>query len=131
MRVAYPAVKIVWNPSRRELLLGPEPLWSLHRMGRPTIVLARSERPTRRALFEVPDVPAGTYIVATFDGGEGGFHYTWDDFRVVASSQDGGDQHRDAYDLIFWLTIAGGGLLVADVLVQLRRPSRRWPTARL
>ncbi len=31
----------------------------------------------------------------------------------------------DSYELIFWLTIAGGAVLLADVLIQLRRPRRR------
>lgn len=31
----------------------------------------------------------------------------------------------DSYELIFWLTVAGGVVLLADVLIQLRRPRRR------
>jgi hypothetical protein len=48
-------------------------------------------------------------------------HYTWDDFGLVARKRR---ESREAYDLLFWLSIAGGVALLADVLIQLRRPRR-------
>jgi hypothetical protein len=84
------------------------------------VELFRRDQPVRNARLRVPDVAAGNYLVATFDGSEGGAHYTWDYFRVDAAPRPR-KENRDAYDLIFWLTIAGGGGLFATALILLLR----------
>ena len=123
LTITYPAVRVVWNPARRHLLIGPDHLYARIRRGQPSIELFRSERRRRRVRVTVPDAAPGRYLVATYDGGEGGAHYTWDDFELVARKRPRRES-REAYDVLFWLSIAGGVVLLADVLIQLRRPRR-------
>jgi hypothetical protein len=114
--VGTTAVRVLWNPARVDLPLGPPALWARHRPGA-TAELFAADRPARGVRFRIPDTRAGTYLVATFDGSEGGSHYTWDFVRVSAEKES-----RAAYDLIFWLTIAGGGALLTTAFVLLRPP---------
>jgi len=80
------------------------------------VELFAADRPARGVRFRVPDTGAGTYLVATFDGSEGGFHYTWDFFRVSAEKES-----RAAYHLIFWLVVVSGAGMIATALIALRR----------
>jgi hypothetical protein len=108
-------VRVVWNPSKLDLPLGPPALWSRHRDG-PTRELFRSDEPTRDVAVRIPDARPGVYLVATFDGSEGGSHYTWDFVRVRPNKES-----RAAYDLVFWLVVGSGGALIAIALIALRR----------
>lgn len=87
VHAAYPLYKAIFNPDRADLAIGPESLWSLHRGG-PTITVYRATwRYSRRPLnkggsFVVPRIAPGRYLVALYDGGEGGAHYSWETFTV-------------------------------------------------
>ncbi len=86
------AYKVVLNPDRTDLGIGPESLWQDHQPGvTPTMVYRKSYRYsdlplTRRVRFRVPAVPPGRYLVSIYDGGEGGAHYTWEYFAVTERS---------------------------------------------
>lgn len=41
--------------------------------------------------MRVPDVPPDRYLVALFDGSEGGTHYTWSYLNVEASGHANGN----------------------------------------
>lgn len=88
--VRCPAYKVVFNPDRADLGIGPESLWRRHvETSPPATVYRRTWEYTAvpypdGARFVVPDVREGRYLVAVHDGGEGGAHYTWDDFVVTA-----------------------------------------------
>jgi hypothetical protein len=116
IRVGSPAVRIVFNPRRSQLAIGPSRLWTRHRARARSLELVPTPKQLGGASFEVPDVAPGIYLVATFDGSEGGAHYTWDDLRVRAEPED-----RFAYDLTFWLSVLGGGALFAAALTVLGR----------
>jgi LPXTG-motif cell wall-anchored protein len=76
-------------------------------------------RPPRDSVeLRVPDVPPGRYLIALFDGSEGGTHYTWDHLTVL-----GGD--ADAGGLDPALAIAAGLLLLAGAGAFALRRSRR------
>jgi len=107
---------VLWNPARTDLPLGPPALWARHRPG-VTVELFAGDRPASGVRFRIPDTRAGTYLVATFDGSEGGFHYTWDFVRVRPEQES-----RAAYHLIFWLAVGSGFGLIAIAIVALRRP---------
>jgi hypothetical protein len=82
------AFKIVFNPDRAELPIGPPELWGAHEDAlAPIVVFRRSYRYAPRpqlvrASWKVPQVPPGRYLIAIYDGSEGGAHYTWDFFEV-------------------------------------------------
>lgn len=93
-----PAFKIVFNPDRPELPIGPRELWRAHdRAVAPIVVFRRSYRYSSRpqragASWKVPDVPPGRYLVTIYDGSEGGAHYTWDFFAVRSEDSRGADR---------------------------------------
>jgi hypothetical protein len=84
------AYAVVFNPRRRDLIAPvparggggpPAVLAAAHRPDAPTRTyrLGTPLRPERRARFRVPPTtPGGLYVVAIFDGSEGGTHGTWD-----------------------------------------------------
>lgn len=82
------AYKVVFNPDRTDLGIGPKSLWEAHRPGVvPTVVFRSpykySDLPLRGPVeFRVPVAPPGRYLVSIYDGSEGGSHYTWEYFRV-------------------------------------------------
>ena len=82
------AYKVVFNPDRTDLGIGPPSLWAAHRPGVVPTVVFRSEYkysdlPLRGPVeFRVPVAPPGRYLVSIYDGSEGGAHYTWEYFRV-------------------------------------------------
>lgn len=82
------AYKVVFNPDRTDLGIGPKSLWQAHRSGVvPTVVFRSpykySDLPLRDPVeFRVPTAPPGRYLVSIYDGSEGGSHYTWEYFRV-------------------------------------------------
>ena len=86
------AYKVVFNPDRADLGIGPESLWRRHVATSPPATVYRrtwkySKSPQRAGgPFVVPAVGEGRYLVAIYDGSEGGAHYTWDDFRVTADA---------------------------------------------
>ena len=75
------SIRGVLNPRRAQIPYGPRDLWADRRAGVRPRTLYRSRRP-RRHTFRVPSVPPGRYVIAIFDGSEGGSHYTWARFRV-------------------------------------------------
>jgi hypothetical protein len=76
-----PTIKIVWNPVRDDLLIGPDFLGRAHVAGQPRVVL--QEQPQRGlATFAVPATAPGRYLVLLYDGTEGGMHYSWDYITV-------------------------------------------------
>lgn len=88
VRAAYPLYKVVFNPDRSDLAIGPETLWKQHHGGPPITVFRKTWRYSKRALndggrFVVPRVAPGRYLVALYDGGEGGAHYSWETFTVL------------------------------------------------
>ena len=90
VHAAYPVYKIVFNPDRADLGIGPERLWRQHHGGPPVTVLRRTWRYSERPLndggtFVVPRVAPGRYLVALYDGGEGGAHYSWETLTVVGA----------------------------------------------
>jgi hypothetical protein len=88
VRAMYPLYKVVFNPDRTDLGIGPEPLWALHRPGVPLVVLGRrwhyADLPLDPGSFTIPPARPGRYLIALYDGGEGGSHYSWASFRVRA-----------------------------------------------
>lgn len=86
---ASPTYKVVFNPDRTDLAIGPKPLWRDHRRGvAPTVVFRTTYRYSDLPLtgpveFQVPAAPPGRYLVSVYDGSEGGAHYTWEYFRVT------------------------------------------------
>jgi hypothetical protein len=90
---ASPGYKVVFNPDRTDLLIGPKSLWRDHRPGiAPTVVFRKAYRyadlPLRGPVeFQVPEAPPGRYLVSVYDGSEGGVHYTWETFRVTEPAQ--------------------------------------------
>ena len=83
------AYKVVFNPDRTDLGIGPKSLWEAHRPGVVATVVLRSpytysDLPLRGPVeFRVPVAPPGRYLVSIYDGSEGGSHYTWEYFRVT------------------------------------------------
>ena len=87
--VSTGAYKVVFNPDRSDLSIGPKSLLEDHRPGVvPTVVFRSaykySDLPLRGPVeFRVPAAPPARYLVAVYDGSEGGAHYTWEYFRVT------------------------------------------------
>ena len=82
--IAQPAIEIVWNPAARDLRIDPPPgIAHDHVAGVETTTLVRNPKPAREVV-SVPDVRDGRYLVAIYDGSEGGQHYTWDHVRVAS-----------------------------------------------
>jgi hypothetical protein len=88
LTIAAPVIEVIWNPRPEELRIDPSPLIADDYVaGTPTVtVLARRAKRYHLPGFRVPDVPDGRYLVAIYDGSEGGDHYTWD-YVVVRRSQ--------------------------------------------
>ncbi len=86
------AYKVVFNPDRTDLGIGPKSLWQDHRVGvTPTVVFrvayTYSDLPLRRTVrFRVPAAAPARYLVSIYDGSEAGAHYTWDYFEVTERS---------------------------------------------
>lgn len=88
VRVAYPLYKVIFDPDRTDLATGPKPLWKEHRGDPPITVFRQTWRYSKRPLnhggtFVVPRVAPGRYLVALYDGGEAGAHYSWETFTVL------------------------------------------------
>ena len=76
-----PTIKIVWNPVRDDLFIGPDFLVRAHVAGQPRVVLQEQSQPGL-ATFTVPATAPGRYLVLLYDGTEGGVHYSWDYITV-------------------------------------------------
>ena len=74
-------IKIVWNPVRDDLLIGPDYLARNHVNGQQRVVLQDQPQPAS-ATFRVPATAPGRYLVLLFDGTEDGMHYSWDYITV-------------------------------------------------
>jgi len=97
--IDYPTFKAVLNPNRKQLTPGPKPncygcglrLWRDRKHGQPPIPLGRWRPRQRGASVRAPDIPPGRYLVALFDGSEGGSHYTWSYLTIEANGENRGD----------------------------------------
>jgi hypothetical protein len=78
---SIPTIRIVWNPVRDDLLIGPDYLARNHVTGQPRVVLQDQLQPAS-ATFRVPATAPGRYLVLLFDGTEDGMHYSWDYITV-------------------------------------------------
>jgi hypothetical protein len=88
VRAAYPIYKVIFNPDRADLTIGPESLWRSHHDGPPVTVYRQTWRysrrpPNRGGSFVIPEAAPGRYLVALYDGGESGAHYSWETFTVT------------------------------------------------
>lgn len=86
---AYPIYTVIFNPDRADLGIGPKSLWGLHQPGTPVTVYRTSWRYSKAPLnrggsFTIPAARPGRYLVALYDGDEGGQHYSWGSFTVTA-----------------------------------------------
>lgn len=126
----YPIFKVIFNPDRSDLGIGPHALWKDHRGPPPMMVYRETWRYSGRALnggraFTVPRVPPGRYLVALYDGGEGGQHYSWETFTVTGSaaarptSNSGSSSSTPALAIV--IGAAAAGLLIGYVIGTRRR----------
>ena len=91
VRADYPIYKAIFNPDRSDLTIGPESLWRQHHGGAPVTVYRQTWRysrrpPNRGGTFSIPRAAPGSYLVALYDGGEGGAHYSWETFTVTRAA---------------------------------------------
>jgi hypothetical protein len=85
-----------------------------YRPERKTLKLFSRSSRQRGAVFAVPlRVPPGKYLVVIFDGTEGGSHYTWDVFTVVAQ---GSPLPSKGVEVLPTLIVAGAALIVGYYL---------------
>ena len=84
VQVHVKSIRAVLNPRRSQIPYGPRALWTARVRDVGARTLYRSSA-ARRHSFRVPRVPPGRYVIAIFDGSEGGSHYTWTHFRVRAA----------------------------------------------
>jgi len=124
--VDYQTYLAVWNPRRAVLTRGPKPycygcqlhLWRFHVNGAPSPVVFLHRPRVGTFSFEVPQVRPGRYLVALFDGSEGGTHYTWDFVTVRAARID---SSGEAPKLLLALAAALMVLAVTALLAVRRR----------
>ena len=113
IKVDYSTYLAIWNPGKAPLTKGPTPncygcqlgLRRDHVSGTPAIIVFEHRPRAPEFSFAVPDVPPGKYLIALFDGSEGGGHYTWS-YVTVAGAGDGRESKDD-----------GSGMLIAAVIV--------------
>jgi hypothetical protein len=122
VQAAYPSYKVIFNPDRADLTIGPRPLWARHHGPPPVVVHRRTWRYTGRPLntaatFRVPRVPAGRYLVALYDGGEGGQHYSWETFTVTNSRGPRSTLNAHSSSSSAGLSIAAGLAAAAAALL--------------
>ena len=91
VRADYPIYKVIFNPDRTDLSIGPENLWRRHRGGPPVTVHRSTWRysrrpPNRGGTFVIPRAAPGRYLVALYDGWESGVHYSWETFTVTRAA---------------------------------------------
>jgi hypothetical protein len=112
VRVKWTAVKVVWNPSRRQDPYGQ--IQDVYHPTEPSVTIFVSKRP-RKTHFRVPRDAPGRYGIAIYDGSEGGGHYTWSYFTIrprVAPTASAVSRRPGA-----WAWIAGGAGALVVVLV--------------
>ena len=110
----YPIYKVIFNPDRADLGIGPESLWREHRPGAPVTIYRDTWRYSRKPRndggnFRIPAAAPGRYLIALYDGGEGGQHYSWDTFTVTGARAIA--PPRDEPEEASWLPAAGAGIL--------------------
>jgi len=78
--------------------------------------------------FVIPDATSpGRYLVALYDGEEGGAHYTWASYQVTAGAASGAsprdDDANETPTLAIWIAAAAGliGGFAASVVLTRRR----------
>lgn len=133
----YPLYKVIFNPDRTDLAIGPRRLWSQHHGGPPITVYRTTWRYSRGPLnhggtFVIPRAAPGRYLIALYDGGEGGQHYSWETFTVHKANPNTtvskGEQTSSTDDVSKGLFIAGilagllSGLAGGTLLRRKRRP---------
>ena len=129
------ASRIVWNPDRETLTPGPKPycygcqlgLWREHVRDAPSVELLRRPRSVPHPTFEVPDAPPGRYLLALFDGSEGGEHYTWDYLTIESSAATPAHpepaDEGDGLDLLLLAAVPAAALAILGVVALSRRRS--------
>lgn len=131
--VHTPAYRVLFNPKPGQLGIAPQNLASAYRPDAPTrTLLARPRaKPTRTAVFRIPRVAPGIYMVLTFDGTEGGAHNTWDYLHVLGPapradkrSTAATPSQKSSTDWFAWLA-AGIALGATTALLCARSVSRR------
>ena len=82
VEVQFSTWRVVWNAADSSFAVGYP-----HHPDLPSIVLVEvNDRMLRDDIvFQVPDVPPGTYAVAFYEVGENYQHYRWDRFTVTGS----------------------------------------------
>ena len=111
---------MVFNPDRSDLAIGPESLWRRHRGGAPVTVYRRTWRYSRRppnqgGTFAIPRVAPGRYLVALYDGGESGMHYSWETFTVTraTAASRAPDTDKSGGGVPAWVLVAAVGAALA------------------
>ena len=119
---AYPAYKVVFNPDRTDLSIGPESLWQEHRSGvAPAVVFRKTYRYSDLPLtgpveFRVPTASPGRYLLSIYDGSERGAHYTWEYFRVSDAQAEAPASRPSAADPAVTDQSTGVSLLAAVIV---------------
>jgi hypothetical protein len=82
VEVQFSTWKVVWNAAQRSI-----PVSYPHHPDQPSIVLVEADDRMLRndIVFQIPDVPPGTYAVAFYEVSENYQHYRWDQFTVTES----------------------------------------------
>jgi hypothetical protein len=87
------------------------------------VVVAERDRPSRLT-FTVPRVEPGRYLVVVYDGSEGGFHYTWETFLVVAHEPSGPRGSAPWAPVMVAAALLLAVVAAATFLLQVRRARR-------
>lgn len=140
VRADYPLYKVIFNPDRTDLAIGPETLWKRHHGGPPITIFRQtwrySVRPLNRgATFVIPRVAPGRYLIVLYDGGEGGSHYSWQTFEVLPAGRNAAKPAAElrapstgvAIPLFIGALLVAlfGGMATGAILRGARRPGTR------
>ena len=94
VHAAYPIYKVIFNPDRSDLSIGPESLWRRHRGGPPVTVYRRTWRYSRRPRdVRDPARVARPLSRRALRRGESGVHYSWETFTVTRGHGCAGARH--------------------------------------
>jgi hypothetical protein len=115
VEVQFSTWKVVWNAAQNSIPAGYP-----HHPDQPSIVLVEADDRMLRndIVFQIPDVPPGTYAVAFYEVSENYQHYRWDQLTVTGSASQ-------------WpqLVLAGlGAVALTAIAVLMVNRSRRTPT---
>lgn len=127
VHATYPIYKVIFNPDRSDLPIGPDSLWQDHRPGAPVTVYRdewrySSENLNSGGSFTIPQARPGRYLIALYDGGEGGVHYSWDWFTVTPEKAEAASSSEaDPTRISPWFAVlSAAAALAIGVAVGLR-----------